>query len=55
MGAEAILDLLMQLDLDALACELRERANAEGSVQRRNEALKRLQVIEQFRASNDRN
>ena len=55
MGAEAILDLLMQLDLDALACELRERANAEGSVQRRNEALKRLQVVEQFRASNDRN
>ena len=55
MGAEAILDLLMQLDLDALACELRERANTEGSVQRRNEALKRLQVVEQFRASNDRN
>ena len=55
MGAEAILDLLMELDLDTLAYELRERANAEGSVQRRNEALKRLQVVEQFRASNNRN
>ena len=55
MGAEAILELLQQVDLDTLSYELRDRANQEGSVQRKNEALKRLQVVEQFRTSKDRN
>ena len=55
MGAEAILELLQQVDLDALSYELRDRANTEGSVQRKTEALKRLQVVEQFRASKERN
>ena len=55
MGAEAILDLLKKIDLDALSYELRDRANTDSSVQRKNEALKRLQVVESFRASKDRN
>ena len=52
MGAEAIYDLLKQLDLDALSYELRDRANNDSSQQRKTEALKRLQVVEAFRASN---
>ena len=55
MGAEAILELLQQVDLDTLSYELRDRAGQEGSVQRKNEALKRLQVVEQFRTSKERN
>ena len=55
MGAEAIYDLLKRLDLDSLSYELRDRANTDTSVQRKNEALKRLQVVESFRASKDRN
>ena len=55
MGAEAIYDLLARLDLDSLSYELRHRANTDGSQQRKNEALKRLQVVESFRASKDRN
>ena len=51
MGAEAIYDLLMRLDLDSLSYELRDRANSDSSVQRKNEALKRLQVVEAFRSS----
>ena len=51
MGAEAIYDLLVRLDLDSLSYELRDRANSDSSVQRKNEALKRLQVVESFRQS----
>ena len=55
MGAEAIYDLLQRIDLDTLSYELRDRANTDGSQQRKNEALKRLQVVESFRASRTRN
>lgn len=55
MGAEAIYDLLARLDLDSLSYELRHRANTDGSQQRKTEALKRLQVVEAFRSSKDRN
>ena len=55
MGAEAIYDLLCGLDLDSLSYELRHKANNEGSQQRKTEALKRLQVVESFRASKNRN
>ena len=51
MGAEAIYDLLVRLDLDSLSYELRDRANSDSSMQRKNEALKRLQVVEAFRSS----
>ena len=55
MGAEAVYDLLCRVDLDKLSYELRDQANQEGAQQRKNEALKRLQVVESFRASRDRN
>ena len=51
MGAEAIYDLLVNLDLDSLSYELRDRANSDSSQQRKTEALKRLQVVEAFRGS----
>ena len=55
MGADAIYDLLANIDLDSLSYELRHRANTDGSQQRKTEALKRLQVVESFRASKNRN
>ena len=51
MGAEAVYDMLSRLDLDALSYELRNRAETDSSQQRKTEALKRLQVVESFRAS----
>ncbi|KGN83439.1 DNA-directed RNA polymerase subunit beta' [Porphyromonas sp. COT-290 OH860] len=54
-GAEAIHDLLCRLDLDALSYELRHKANTDTSQQRKNEALKRLQVVESFRQSKNVN
>ena len=51
MGAEAIYDLLKDLDLDRLAGELRDRATTDSSQMRKTEALKRLQVVEAFRQS----
>ena len=55
MGAEAIYDLLKDLDLDSLSYKLRHQADTDGSQQRKTEALKRLQVVESFRASRGRN
>ena len=55
MGAEAIYDLLSRIDLDSLSYELRNRAGSDASQQRKSEALKRLQVVESFRASRGRN
>ncbi len=52
MGAEALEDLLRNLDLDSLSFELRHKANIETSQQRKAEALKRLQVVEGFRDAN---
>ncbi len=51
MGAEALHKLLERIDLDGLSYSLRHRANTETSQQRKNEALKRLQVVEAFRDS----
>ena len=51
MGAEALHKLLNRIDLDELSYSLRHRANTETSQQRKNEALKRLQVVEAFRDS----
>ncbi len=55
MGAEAIYDMLVKIDLDKLSYELRDKASTETSQQRKNEALKRLQVVESFRASKGKN
>src|SRR4051812_17262770 len=53
MGAEALQALLSRVDLDSLSFNLRNKANTETSQQRKNEALKRLQVVEGFRHAND--
>ena len=55
MGGEAVYSLLQELDLDSLSYELRDRAHNDTSQQRKAEALKRLQVVEAFRASKDVN
>ncbi len=51
MGAEAVYDLLVRLDLDELSYSLRDMASKDGVQQRKNDALKRLQVVESFRNS----
>ena len=50
MGAEALLEIIRRLDLDALADQLREDVHAS-SMQRRKRAIKRLGVVEAFRKS----
>ncbi len=55
MGADALHMILARLDLDGLSYDLRHKANTETSQQRKNEALKRLQVVESFRESVGRN
>ncbi len=55
MGADALYQLLERLELDELSYTLRHKANTETSQQRKNEALKRLNVVEAFRASKKRN
>lgn len=52
MGAEALQMLLTRINLDELSYSLRHKANNETSQQRKTEALKRLQVVESFRAAN---
>jgi DNA-directed RNA polymerase subunit beta' len=52
MGAECLIDLLSRIDLEQLSFELRHKANTETSKQRKNEALKRLQVVEALKDGN---
>ncbi|MEY3426310.1 MAG: DNA-directed polymerase subunit beta [Bacteroidota bacterium] len=54
MGAEALYDLLKTMNLEQTSYDLRHQANNETSVQRKNEALKRLQVVEAMRDSQAR-
>jgi DNA-directed RNA polymerase subunit beta' len=55
MGAEAVRELLVQIDLDVLADELRKEIRlSSGSGQRRKKATKRLRVVEAFRKSGNR-
>ena len=54
MGAEALYVLLKELDLDKLSYELRDRASKESSNQRKQDALKRLNIVESFRDSRRR-
>ncbi|WP_299325660.1 DNA-directed RNA polymerase subunit beta' [uncultured Maribacter sp.] len=53
MGAECLIDLLGRIDLKELSFELRHKANTETSKQRKTEALKRLQVVEALRESQE--
>jgi len=55
MGADAIHDILERINLDELSFDLRHRASTDTSMQRKNEALKRLQVVESFRLAKNRN
>ena len=55
MGAEAIYTLLKTVDLDSMSYALRHKASTETSQQRKSEALKCLNVIESFRASEGKN
>ena len=50
MGAEAVKELLMQIDLDKLSAELREQLN-ETTGQKRVRTIKRLEVVEAFKKS----
>ncbi len=54
MGAEYLHKLLCRLDLDKLSAELRDRTNKETSSMRKQEGLKRLNVVESFRDSQRR-
>src|SRR4051812_28802047 len=54
MGAESLHMLLSRIDLDQLSYDLRNAAANETSQQRKQEALKRLSVVEAFRDANTR-
>ncbi len=54
MGAEAIKELLMEIDLDKLSEELKEELEGTQQGQKRLKLLKRLDVIEAFRQSGNR-
>ena len=54
MGAEALHDLLIRIELDSLSYSLRNAAANETSQQRKADALKRLSVVESFRDANSR-
>ena len=54
MGAEAILDILRRLDLDALTDELRHTLRTSGSKQKRMKATRRLKIAEAFRQSGNK-
>lgn len=52
MGAEALYELLKDIDLDELSYSLRDTARTETAQQRKHDALKRLNVVESFREAN---
>jgi len=54
MGAEAILELLRQMDVEELSISLRAQVKIETSAQRKKDTLKRLRVIEAFRQSQNK-
>ncbi|MDD5427435.1 MAG: DNA-directed RNA polymerase subunit beta', partial [candidate division Zixibacteria bacterium] len=54
MGAEAIRDLLKEIDIDDTVANLRAQVKVETSVQRKKDTLKRLRIFESFRQSQNR-
>ncbi|MCL4845584.1 MAG: DNA-directed RNA polymerase subunit beta' [Acidobacteria bacterium] len=54
MGAEAIKDLLRQVDVEALGAEMRDKMRREQSAQKRQKYAKRLKVLDAFRKSNNK-
>jgi DNA-directed RNA polymerase subunit beta' len=49
IGGDAVKSLLRQVDIETLAAELRAQIREETSVQKKQDALKRLHVVEAFR------
>ncbi len=54
MGAEAIRDLLKELDLEKLSTELRERMNKVSSESLRKKIANRLRIVDAFRESGNK-
>nr|WP_316623592.1 DNA-directed RNA polymerase subunit beta' [uncultured Ruminococcus sp.] len=54
MGAEAIRDLLAEIDLEALSAEIKEELESCSTSQKRARLSKRLEVVEAFRLSGNR-
>jgi DNA-directed RNA polymerase subunit beta' len=54
MGGEAIRELLKVVNIETLSDELRVQVHSESSIQRKRDALKRLQVIEAFRKTENK-
>ena len=54
MGAEGLLHILRDLDVDALADHLREEVRSTTSSQKRKKAIKRMRIVESFRRSGNR-
>ncbi len=54
IGAEAIRDLLAEIDLEALALQLKIDIKETGNVQKRRKYIKRLKVVDAFRNSGNR-
>ncbi len=54
MGAEAIRDLLAEIDLEALSAEIKEELEVCTTTQKRARLSKRLEVVEAFRLSGNR-
>ena len=54
IGAEAVKELLRNLDLDALAKELRSKISASSSIGVKRKLTKRLRVVEAFRKSGNK-
>ncbi len=53
MGGEAIYDLLVGVEIEKLSAELRQQVRQETSVQRKNDAIKKLRIIEAFKVRED--
>ena len=53
MGAEAVRELLREIDLEKLSQELREKL-VDASAQKKSKLIKRLEVVEAFRKSENR-
>ena len=53
MGAEAVRNLLANLNLEELNQELRAQVKTESSVQRKKATLKRLKILDSFLQSNN--
>jgi DNA-directed RNA polymerase subunit beta' len=54
MGAEAVRELLREIDLDELSVELHQKINDSGSIGAKKKHSKRLKIVEAFRKSGNK-